>query len=103
MNADFNFIYTIKPVRSDFNDSSTPEEDRIMSEHFAYLQSLLGQGKLLLAGPCLDATFGVVIFSADSEEEAEQIMSNDPAVRGGVMIGEVHPFKVSLLHTCKDL
>lgn len=68
-----------------------------MSEHFGYLQSLLGEGKLLLAGPCLDGTFGIVIYQADSDQEAENIMMDDPAVKAGIMTAEFHPFKVSLL------
>lgn len=68
-----------------------------MGEHFAYLKELLAKGQLLMAGPCEDAAFGIVIFEADSAEAAEAIMRNDPAVAKGVMIAELHRFRVSLL------
>ncbi|MGZ4135865.1 MAG: YciI family protein, partial [Tumebacillaceae bacterium] len=66
-------------------------------EHFGYLQGLLKEGKLILAGPCLDRVMGITIFKADSEEEARAIMNNDPAVVKGVMSAELHPYRVSLL------
>ncbi len=41
--------------------------------------------------------FGVVIFSAESQSEAERIMNDDPAVKAGLMTAELHPFCVSLV------
>ncbi|HEX8230402.1 MAG TPA: YciI family protein [Chloroflexia bacterium] len=55
------------------------------------------QKKVVMAGPCLDAAFGIVIYEADSEEEARGIMENDPLVVAGVMSAEMHEFRVSLL------
>lgn len=68
-----------------------------MGEHFAYLKELLAKGQLLMAGPCEDAAFGIVLFEAESVQAAEAIMQGDPAVAKGVMIGELHPFRISLL------
>ena len=73
-------------------------ENRIIDEHFEYLNNLLKTDDLLMAGPCLDHSFGVVVFEAKSLEAARSIMENDPAVKSGVMKAELHPFKVSLLH-----
>jgi len=75
----------------------TEEEERRMQEHFAFLKELLAKGRLLLAGPCEDAAFGVVLFRAGSFEEARATMEGDPAIRHGVAAGEVRPFRVSLL------
>ena len=91
------YIYKITPARKGFADSPTYEEKQIMSEHFAYLNRLLAEGKLLLAGPCTDAAFGIVIFEAESMAEATLIMQSDPAVAAGVMNAELHEFRVSLL------
>ena len=55
------------------------------------------QGVVLLAGPCLDETFGVVVFSADSDEAARAFMFNDPAVNSNVMMAELHPMMISLM------
>jgi len=40
------------------------------------------------------ATFGIVVFRAESPEAARRIMADDPAVAAGVMWGEVFPFRI---------
>jgi uncharacterized protein YciI len=91
------FIYIIWAPRKDFMKTITEEEERIMGEHFEYLKGLFEKEKLVLAGPCLDKAFGIVIFTAESEEEARKIMEDDPSVKAGVMKSELHSFRVSLL------
>jgi uncharacterized protein YciI len=91
------FVYLIRPTRPGFVEEVLPEENDIMMEHFGYLQGLLREGKLILAGPCLDRTLGITVFKADSEEEARSIMENDPAVIKGVMSAELHPYRAALL------
>lgn len=93
------FVYLIKPVRENFSDTLSPEEIKIMQAHFDRLKSMTESGKVLLAGPCEDEAFGIVIFKANSRQEAEQVMLSDPVVANGLMSGEVHPFKLSLLNT----
>ena len=46
--------------------------------HFERLQKALAKDKLILAGPCLDGEFGIVVFRAQSREEAEEFVKNDP-------------------------
>ena len=56
------YIYLTHPLRDGFFEQPTPEEDIIMEEHFQYLKQATEAGTVLLAGPCLDDTFGIVIF-----------------------------------------
>ncbi len=91
------FVYLIRPIRPGFAEGMTPPEEAVMDEHFAHLKRLLAEGRLVLAGPCLDTAFGIVILEAGSEAEAAELMSSDPAVRGGVMAAELHGFRVSLI------
>ncbi len=93
------FIYIIKPVKENFEKTATEEDNKIVSEHFLYLKNLLEEKKLILAGPQVNAKFGIVVFEADSEKEAEHIMQNDPAVINGVFSAELFQFRVSLLRT----
>ncbi|HLO01924.1 MAG TPA: YciI family protein [Symbiobacteriaceae bacterium] len=86
----------MQPTRPNFLEECTPEEESIMGEHFTYLKELLAKGQLLMAGPCEDAAFGIVVFEAESLDSAEAIMHSDPAVAKGVMSAELHPFRVSL-------
>jgi uncharacterized protein YciI len=91
------YVYMIRATRAGFATEPTPEETDAMRRHFLYLKGLVDQKKVLLAGPCLDAAFGIVIYEADSEEEAQGIMENDPSVVAGVMTAELHEFRVSML------
>lgn len=91
------FIYTIKPTRPNFIASMTKEETSIMENHFHYLQGLLANGTLIMAGPCTDGAFGIVVMKAESLESARSLMEKDPAVAAGIMNVELHPFRISLL------
>ena len=90
------YIYLIRPVRQEFFHHPTQEEEAAFEDHFEYLKQAASQGRILLAGPCLDQTFGVVILTADDEEAARTFMMNDPAVSANVVMAELHPMKISL-------
>jgi uncharacterized protein YciI len=73
-------------------------ERRHAGAHFAYLKAALEAGRLVLAGPATDGLFpGVIVFEAEDEDEARAFLESDPSVRAGVMLAELHPFRVSLL------
>jgi uncharacterized protein len=91
------YIYLVRPTREQFNETMTADEEAIVGDHFVRLKNMLTSGELILAGPCSDAAFGVVIYRADSLESARDIMENDPAVKHGVFSAELHEFRVSLL------
>ena len=91
------WLCIIRPPRATFMDDSTPDEDRVMSDHFAYLEGLLDEGTLLLAGPSLDPVFGLIIFEAEDEEAARRLIAADPSVAAGVQTAELHPFRASLV------
>ena len=90
------YIYLIHPFRDSFYDQPTPEENSIMEAHFQYLKQAAEAGIVLLAGPCLDDTFGLVVFRSGSNESARTFMLNDPSVKKNVMMAELHPMRVSL-------
>lgn len=90
------FIYVLRLIKPESFDNMSPEEEKIINEHFERLKKGLDEGTLILAGPCLDGAFGIVIFRAKSLKEAETFMNNDPAVKTGIMTAELHPFRVSL-------
>jgi uncharacterized protein YciI len=64
----------------------------------SHLESLTKEGVVLVFARTQNndaSTFGVVIFSAESEDAARTIMNNDPAVRKGVMEADLFPYKVA--------
>jgi len=90
------YIYLIHPLRYEFFENPTPEENACMQEHFLYLKHAAEDGRLILAGPCLDDSFGLVVFRAEDDRMANAFMHSDPAVRANVMMAELHPFRLSL-------
>lgn len=91
------YIYKIVAVNREDVLNPSSETAEIMSIHFQYLKKAKEEGRLFLAGPCENAAFGIAIFYADTPEEAQAFMDNDPAVKNNVMQAEFHPFRVSLL------
>lgn len=76
----------------------TEREEAIFSEHFAYLQKLVADGVVFMAGRTLNAdesSFGIIVFTAESEPAAREIMNDDPAVRADVMKAELFPYRVA--------
>jgi uncharacterized protein len=91
------WLYVLTPPRQTFREDMTDEESEIMGRHFRYLQGLLEQGTLVLAGPSLRPPFGISIVEAEHEAAARALMEADPAVSSGLQAAELHPFRVSLL------
>lgn len=94
------FLYRIQPSRvAILTEGATAEESAAVEAHFNYLERLLGENVVLLAGRTLtrdEQTFGIVIFVAPTEEAALAIMHGDPAVQGGVMKAELFPYRIAL-------
>ncbi len=95
------FLYKIQPARPEMlSEEPTEREMAVVSQHFSYLKELTKQGVVLLAGRTLntdESSFGIVIFEAESETEAQGIVDNDPAVSQGVMRAELYPYRIALL------
>ena len=88
--------------RPDLMSTLTDDEKDAFARHFAYLQRLTAEGRVVLAGPCTDLDApkpgpGIVILATRDEAEARRIMEGDPVVAGGVLKAELHPFRISLL------
>ena len=100
------FLYKIYPVRLGMlTEAPTSKEERILKEHFEYLRKLIQQGVLILAGRTLtsdEKSFGLVIFNANDEDIARNVMTADPAVKEGVMRGELFPYRVALMQEISE-
>lgn len=69
-----------------------PERDAMFKGHFANIQKLAEQGKLVVAGPFdgVDGWRGMFIFAVQDIEEAKQLTATDPVISSGEMIAEYH-------------
>ena len=100
------WIYLLKPSRLEMvTESATPEESETVSRHFAYLKDLTEKGVTILMGRTQnndENTLGIVIFEAEDESAARNIMESDPAVMAGVMRAELFPYRVALMRKQVD-
>jgi uncharacterized protein YciI len=90
------YVYLIHPYRHGFFEAPTPEESAILDEHFTYLKQAAEAGAVVLAGPCTDDTFGIVVFRAESDAAAQAFMYHDPSVEKNIMAAELHPMRISI-------
>jgi uncharacterized protein YciI len=74
--------------------STTPEHQKLQSEHLAHIGKMADTGKLILAGPFSDGgdLRGMLIFRVDTPEEAKTFAEQDPAVKAGRLVLEWHPW-----------
>lgn len=96
------FLYKTSATRTGMvTEGPNDTEKAIIEQHFNYVKSLTERGVVLVFGRTQNrdaGTFGIVIFRASSNEEAQSIMSSDPAVKQGVMRAELYPYKVAGLN-----
>jgi uncharacterized protein YciI len=94
------FIYVLHLVPRLHDDKAWTEQDKAaLGRHFNRLKAAIESGQLILAGRTEEPgekTFGIAIFQAADEAAARQFMNEDPAVGGGQMTAELHPFRVAL-------
>jgi uncharacterized protein YciI len=65
-----------------------------LKEHGNYMLSLYIKGSMMLAGPLTDNAGGAVLLEVSDEAEAKAIVANDPAVKSGIFVYEMHPWKL---------
>ena len=92
------WLVFLRPHRPEMPFEPTEYEDRITSEHFAYLQRLRADGSLLLAGPSPVAgdSIGIAIFDVEDEAEVRTLVAADPAIVSGIMTSEIRPLRISV-------
>lgn len=86
--------YVMAFLKSGPNRDQDPEiAQEIQAGHMAHISSMAESGKLVLAGPFLDAgeIRGIFVFDA-TMEEAEALTAADPAVQSGRLVMELHPW-----------
>jgi len=69
-----------------------PERDAMFRGHFANMERLAGEGKLVLAGPLdgKDGWRGLFVLATADLEEAARLVATDPVVAQGEMVPELH-------------
>lgn len=70
------------------------ERDRMFAGHFANMERLAKEKKLVVAGPLdgVDGLRGVFVFATGSLDEARALVATDPVIVQGEMVAEYHKF-----------
>jgi uncharacterized protein YciI len=79
-------------------DAWTSEDERVGAAHFDRLAKATEDGIVILAGRSQDGVGpAIVIFEADTEEDARQFMEADPFVAEGLFTASLHRFNAALM------
>ncbi len=65
-----------------------------LKEHGKYMLGLYIKGSMRLAGPLTDNAGGAVLLVVSEESEAKAIVAHDPAIKSGIFVSEMHPWKL---------
>ena len=71
-----------------------PVWEQPLKEHAKYMLSLYVKGSMKLAGPLTDNAGGAVVLAVADESEAKAIVTEDPAVKAGIFVYEMHPWEL---------
>jgi uncharacterized protein YciI len=72
-------------------------EQPLWDEHAAFMDRILEQGRIVLAGPYADFSRALIIVQANSAKEALALLNDDPWEKAGILVpGEVVEWRIYL-------
>jgi uncharacterized protein len=60
--------------------------EAIRPAHRQYLRSLLERGQIAATGPFIDGSGALIVYEAESAEEAENLLRGDPFHENGIFL-----------------
>jgi uncharacterized protein YciI len=91
------YCYLLKPCRPSLPFDATPAEREVIGAHFDYIKGFYAAGKVPFVGRTEAGEFGIVVYEAESDADAEAIRDGDPVIQAGVMTATVYPFRIALI------
>ncbi len=75
---------------------------QIRPVHREYLKSLLEKGQLAISGPFMDDSGALIVYEADTDDDAEALLQGDPFHQNGIFLSyEIRPWNPVMAN--KDL
>ena len=62
--------------------------------HKAFQHKNFEAGLLLMGGPFLDEAGGMALLEVGSRQQAENVVGDDPAIKGGFYSAKLHPWRI---------
>ena len=101
------WLVVLSLARPELQDPKTwtDADNAAVGAHFLRLKQMTEEGKVILFGRTQDTqanghlvpdTMGLIILEAADRAAAEQVLSEDPAVKAGLMRGKVYSYQVAL-------
>ena len=92
------FFFKLLPPRPDFHLTMDEKENAVMKNHVAYWTALFEKRKVIVFGPVFDPSgvYGMAVIETDTEEQANLIKDNDPAIASGICTGNLFQMRVGL-------
>src|SRR2546428_5283872 len=89
-----NYVMGLLRRGPNWTAAKTEETQRIQDGHMANIRKMAATGKLVVAGPFTDNgdVRGVFIFQNTSMEAAKAMAGEDPAIKAGRLVLELHPW-----------
>jgi len=71
-----------------------PAVEQNLRPHADYMMGMTKRGNLIFGGPWRDEPGGLAVLRCRDDREAEEIFANDPAIKMGVMKGQLKAWTV---------
>ena len=103
VNEKLHFMYVMHatdPNKAATREGWTDYDQATFDMHWAHLMTAKESGKLVIAGRTLDADGSgpaIVVFEADTPEEAQRFFEAEPFVTRGFCTATLHPFSNPIL------
>ncbi|MGD9761314.1 MAG: hypothetical protein AB7U52_02625, partial [Candidatus Izemoplasmatales bacterium] len=92
------YIYILKLIPRLFDDNNwTDSDDLIIEKHFNRIKTDYFNNKIIHVGRTINPAndgFGMVVYYAENDQEAEEYMLLDPAVEAKIMTATYREYKV---------
>ena len=75
-----------------WDSSKKPDEQAFFRDHSANLKRMRERGQLIVGARYADR--GWIVVNAESESAARALIEDDPSVRNGIFVFDVHPLSV---------
>lgn len=76
--------------------TNQPITKQPLAGHFQYMNRLEAEEKLVLGGGFTDNSGAMGMLLASGLKEAREIIENDPAIKEGIVIAQIHPYYVTV-------